>query len=662
MEISTKSKELLLELDKMGINTSEELVDYLPYKYEFLNYSNENEIQNKDRIIILGKLVSNPVIFNNGKISIITFHFVSVDDKFYTCKIFNRPFFMNILDLENQFTIIGTIDLEKRIINVINLKKGIIPPSERIKANYHLPTSINLTNYSKLVKKNLELNKLYYKDLFPNYLKNKYKILNHIDALMLVHFPENKNDISIGLRSLKFEECMKYCLINKIIKEENKKIKKPFSQDFNVKLINEFILKLPYKLTQDQIIAIREIVTDIKSDKVMYRLLQGDVGTGKTIVSIVCLYANYLKGKQGLILVPTESLARQHYLNVSSLLEPYGIKVGLLIGDMKEKEKSELKDKIANNEIDIVIGTHILFSKKTIYSNVGLAIIDEQHRFGVNQRNALFLKGNDVDMLLMSATPIPQTLAMTIYGDLDVSTLTNYPNGKHHVITKVVDYSSNKILNLINYCLENRRQVFIVCPKISLGTFYQSSEQIYNQFEPIFKEKISLLHGKMSGEEKNTILTKFKNNEISIIVSTTLVELGIDIKTAGGMIIYCANSFGLASLHQLRGRVGRDGQDAYCLLVDHFEEGEDSSRLKFLETCDDGFEISNEDMKRRGPGDFIGINQSGFPSFSALNIVDDFNMFTYARKEADFIYLNLDNPSLKEYYDYISSQIDKYNQ
>lgn len=657
MKILTTSKNIIEDLKKININSSEELIEYLPYRYESFSYTLEDDLKDKQRIVILGRLVSNPRSFNHGKLNIITFHFVSVNGHFYTCKIFNRPFYMSLLDLDNQFTIVATFDLASKTLNVINLKKGEIPPSEQLKAVYHLPSSLNQSVYSNLVRRTLERIDELTNTRIPGYLISKYRLLEHKDALGLVHFPKNADEISKGLRTLKFEECLEYCFKNKIIREQNKKVIKVVNKEIDTNLINQFILSLPYKLTKNQIQAVREIVLDIKSKNVMYRLLQGDVGTGKTIVGIIALYANYLRGKQGVLLAPTDSLARQHYENVVERLEKYNIKTALLIGGLKEKEKNEIKEKISKGEYDIIVGTHAVFSDKVNYHSLGLAIIDEQHRFGVNQRNTLISKGEDVDLLLMSATPIPRTLALSIYGDLDVSSLTTYPGQKHQVVTRVVDYNSDKILSLINYCLENNRQVFIVCPKINLGDDHQSSEEVYQKFEPIFKDRIALLHGKLPNEDKVNILEQFKSNQINIIVSTTIVELGIDIKSAGGMIIYNANSFGLASLHQLRGRVGRDGQKAYCLLVDHFDEDEDSSRLKFLENCSDGFEISEEDMKRRGPGDFIGLQQSGFPSFNSLNIVSDFKMFTIARDEVNYIYSSLEEPSHNYYYQYCQKKI-----
>ncbi len=657
MKLLTNSKTLTEQLKKISIERSEELIEYLPYRYESFAYTDEDDVKDKQRIVILGRLVSNPRVFNKGKISLITFHFVSVNRKFYSCKIFNRSFYFATLDLESSFTLTGILDLKKKELNVVTLKKGEIPPDQQLKPVYHLPSGISSSVYLGLVRRTLERIDEISGERIPSYLIRKYRLLPHNEALKAVHFPKNGEEIASGLRTIKFEECLEYCFKNRIIRNQNKKMIKSSSKPIDTKEINRFILELPYKLTKDQIQAIREIVLDLIDPSLMYRLLQGDVGSGKTIVGIASLYANFLRGKQGVLLAPTDSLARQHYENVRSVLEPYGIRCCLLIGDLKAKEKHDLKEKVASGEEDVIVGTHSVFSKTVEYASLGLAIIDEQHRFGVNQRNLLENKGEEVDLLLMSATPIPRTLALSIYGDLDVSSLTSFPNGKHHVTTRVVGEDSAKILSLIEYCLDESRQVFIVCPKIAVGNSMQSSEEVYEKFAPVFGDKIALLHGKMPNEEKVAVLEKFKKNEISILVSTTLIELGIDIPSAGGMIIYSANSFGLASLHQLRGRVGRDGRDAFCLLVESDPEEESCSRLKFLETCADGFEIAEEDMKRRGPGDFIGIQQSGFPSFNSLNIVKDFRMFEVARNEVEEMFKNPENPEIARYYRFCMNKI-----
>ena len=399
----------------------------------------------------------------------------------------------------------------------------------------------------------------------------------------------------------------------------------------------------------------------MKKETMMYRLLQGDVGTGKTLVSGIALYGNFLRGMQGVMLAPTDSLARQHYESLKALFEHYNIKVGLLVGSLSIKEKRKLQEQILSHEIDIIVGTHAVYSKDIVYSSLGLVVIDEQHRFGVEQRNLIVSKGDKVDLLLMSATPIPRTLSLSIYGDLDVSSLTIFPSGKRNVKTVVVDETSPRIKGLINYCLKEDRQVFIVCPKIE--TSYKNNtisvKEVYDLFKEEYQDEIGMLHGKMKEEEKLNLIRDFKEKRIHILVATSIIELGIDVKEACGMIIYSANNFGLASLHQLRGRVGRNGNDSYCLLVSKIEEDSNIERLKFLETCSDGFEISEEDMRLRGTGDFAGLEQSGFPSFNSLNIVSDFKMFEVARDEISYIMNNLNDPELLSFYKKVKDRMNE---
>ena len=495
--------------------------------------------------------------------------------------------------------------------------------------------------------------------IIPEYLISKYRLLNHEIALNYIHFPKNEETIKEALRTLKFEECLEYCLRNKIIREDNKKIVKTSNQDIDTSKINEFIKNLEYKLTKDQIQAVKEIILDMKKETLMYRLLQGDVGTGKTLVSAIALFGNFLRGMQGVLLAPTDSLARQHFASISALLEAYNVKIKFLVGSLTTKEKREIQAQIKNGEIDIVIGTHAVFSNDIEYNNLGLAVIDEQHRFGVNQRNILANKGEKVDLLLMSATPIPRTLSLSIYGDLDVSSLYMFPNGERNVKTLVEDENSSRIERLINYCLSNEKQVFIVCPKIETSNKNNSLsvKEVYDLYKEKYEGKIAMLHGKMKEEEKNKLIEDFREKRILILVSTSIIELGIDIKDVTGMIVYSANNFGLASLHQLRGRVGRSGEEGFCILVTKVEEDDNVERLKFLETCSDGFEISEEDMRLRGPGDFTGLEQSGFPSFNCLNIVSDFKMFEVARNEVAFIINNLHDPKLNHYYSRIKEEM-----
>ena len=654
MKLLTSSKNAEKELNMMGIYNSYDLISYLPYKYESFEYSSkkENELVDKERVVLLGRLVSNPKIIRTHKLDIIKFFFVSEQGGIFSVVAYNRSYLMSMLNLDDHYTLIGSFNLERKELNLINIKKGEIPIDERIKGIYHLPQQIQSSYFSKLMKRTLEKMTGIIPSIIPDYLVSKYRLLNHEVALNYIHFPKNEDSIKEALRTLKFEECLEYCLRNKIIREDNKKIVKTSNQDIDTSKINDFIKNLDYKLTKDQTQAVKEIILDMKKETLMYRLLQGDVGTGKTLVSGIALYGNFLRGMQGVLLAPTDSLARQHFDSISSLLKAYNIKTKLLVGSLSIKEKREIQSQIKNGEIDIIIGTHAVFSKDIEYYNLGLAVIYEQHRFGVNQRNILANKGDKVDLLLMSATPIPRTLSLSIYGDLDVSSLYMFPKGQRNVKTLVVDESSSRIEGLINYCLSNEKQVFIVCPKIE--TSYKNNslsvKEVYDLYKEKYEDKIAMLHGKMKEEEKNKLIEDFREKRILILVSTSIIELGIDIKDATGMIVYSANNFGLASLHQLRGRVGRSGEEGFCILVTKLEEDENVGRLKFLETCSDGFEISEEDMRLRGPGDFTGIEQSGFPNFNCLNIVSDFKMFEVARNEVNYIINNLSNPKLNQYY------------
>ena len=383
----------------------------------------------------------------------------------------------------------------------------------------------------------------------------------------------------------------------------------------------------------------------MNKDALMYRLLEGDVGTGKTIVAITALYGNYLRHQVGTFMVPTDTLARQQYQDVKDLFEPYGIRVELLIGSLTMKEKKDLKERLINGEIDVLIGTHALFSTDVIYPNLGLCIIDEQHRFGVNQRSQLVSKGELADLLLMSATPIPRTLSIALYGDLDVSTLSTYPREKSIVKTFVVDSKSHLIFQSIDDALEHNRQVFIVAPKIEDNKSLYNVEKLYEFYKSLYKDEVIALTGKMKSLEKEEKLELFKQKKKKILIATTVIELGLNVMSAEVMIIYGASYFGLATLHQLRGRVGRDGSEAICLLIDE----EEKERLKLLENIYDGATLSYEDLKLRGGGDYFGSRQSGFSSFHVVNVIDDFKMFSYAREDAYYILNHLSEESFERF-------------
>ena len=387
----------------------------------------------------------------------------------------------------------------------------------------------------------------------------------------------------------------------------------------------------------------------------MYRFVQGDVGSGKTVVGAIGLYANYLAGYQGAMMAPTEILATQHYRSLIKLFKKIDINIALLTGHLSNKEKQRIYNDLENGTIDIVVGTHALFQEKVIYQKLGLVITDEQHRFGVNQRKALKEKGKQVDFMVMSATPIPRTLAISIYGDMDVSTIKTMPSGRKPVITEVFKTHSMKpILNRLKEYLASGGQCYVVCPLVEESEAIDSRDAtgIYNGMKAYFKEQyqIGLLHGKMDDETKDQIMAAFKANEIQILVSTTVIEVGVDVSNANWIVIYNAERFGLSQIHQLRGRVGRSDQQGYCFLLSNASSQEALERLEFLRNCHDGFEVSYYDLKLRGPGDILGNQQSGLPVFSVGNIFEDANILEISRKDAlellesksnDLIYLKL---------------------
>ena len=433
-------------------------------------------------------------------------------------------------------------------------------------------------------------------------------------------------------------------------------------KDINLETVNKFIDSLPYKLSGSQLNSIKEILEDMKSSSIMYRIIQGDVGSGKTLVAIVSLVACALCGEQGAFMAPTDLLARQHYENIKKLLSGTDIRTELLVSDLPSSKKTEIKKKLKNGEIDIVVGTHALIQKDVEFSKLGLAIIDEQHRFGVRQRQELRNKGKKVDLLLMSATPIPRTLAHTIYGELDISTIDEFPLGKRDVKTIFVEEKNeNKMLDDINHLINQGKKVYVVCPLIEgNGNNKKSVLNTYERYKTIFKNNgVGYLHGKMDDEEKIRILDDFNKGSTDILVSTTVIEVGIDVKEATAIVIYGANHFGLAQLHQLRGRVGRNAQTGYCYLLSDNEEEENLERLRFMCNCDDGFEISRYDMKKRGVGDIIGTKQSGVSDLKIANIIDDYHILEVARKDCKTIFSNLDKLEFKEYVEYVRSKLNE---
>lgn len=624
-------------LESMNINSLEDIITHYPYRYDVIEeiYPTIED----DRIIIEAKLISPAKVFFRGRMSRMSFDVEDTHLQQYQVTIFNRHFLRQYLKLSTVMTIIGKCNGNKITATDIKLKplselKGVHPV-------YSVKEGLTQKSFQQYIKKSLTLLKDQLESYVPEEFIIKHQLIHKDTALYNIHFPQTQEDIKQALKYLKYEEFLKFQLTMQFIKRQREQ-EVGVSKRFHIETFQSFILSLPYQLTTDQQIAVKEIVSDLQSPKMMYRFLQGDVGSGKTVVSAIALYANYLAGFQGALMAPTEILARQHYSTLLNFFKDTDVRIALLTGSLSVKEKDSLYQDIIEGKIDIIIGTHALFQKKVEYKNLGFVITDEQHRFGVQQRKALKNKGNQVDFLIMSATPIPRTLAISMYGDMDVSTIKTMPTGRKPVMTQYIKSSSMKpILKDLKDYLAEGGQCYVICPLVedSEAIDAKSASQIAEAMQRYFKDsyRVGLLHGQMKDEEKDSVMQAFQKNDIQILVSTTVVEVGVDVKNANMMVIYNAERFGMSQLHQLRGRVGRGDQQAYCYLMSSMSSKEAVERLKYMEKSHDGFEISMYDLQVRGPGEVLGQKQSGLPTFLLADILKDFNILTIARDDACYI-------------------------
>lgn len=637
-------------LNTMNIYSIRDLVLHFPYRYESIE---ETPLIDNEKVVIEGVLIDEPKVFFKGRLSRLSFQ-VLYHQEVYKVTLFNRHFLKKNMVKEMPLTIIGKYNSKTKSITASDLLLKPLSEASGITPIYSLKEGITQKSFQGYVKKALTFYSGHIQDEVPSALLIKHHLIHKELALNLIHFPSNNQDVKEALRYLKYEEFLRFQLTMQYIKlsrKDNLGIKK----EFDINKLNEFIQQLPFKLTLDQQKAIDEVINDLQKEIMMYRFVQGDVGSGKTVVGAVGLYANYLAGYQGAMMAPTEILANQHFQSLSKLFKDTNIKIALLTGHLSNKEKQIIYTGLETGSINIVIGTHALFQEKVVYQNLGLVITDEQHRFGVNQRKALKEKGKQVDFMVMSATPIPRTLAISLYGDMDVSTIKTMPSGRKPVITEVYKTHSMKpILARLKEYLASGGQCYVVCPLVEESEVIDSRDatSIYQGMKAYFKEQyqIGLLHGKMDDETKDTIMAAFKANEIQILVSTTVIEVGVDVSNANWIVIYNAERFGLSQIHQLRGRVGRGDQQGYCFLLSNSSNDEAINRLEFLQDCHDGFEVSFYDLKQRGPGDILGNQQSGLPVFMVGDIFEDANILEVSRKDAlellesksnDQIYLKL---------------------
>ena len=628
-----------------NIYTTKDLLEYYPFRYDEIKRSNVEELNNEDKIIIDGVVETKVSIFFFGKKNKMTFK-LNTGKYLLNVSIFNRAFLKNKLEIGKYITVIGKYDKMHNMIIASDIRLSKLPEKTIIEPIYHTFSGFTSKEIRTFINSIPEIE---YTEYIPEYLKDKYKLINKIDAIKNIHNPKDTLTLKQALAYLKYEELFMFMLKMNSLKQ-NKKNKIGLSRSVDYNKVLEFINNLPFELTTDQLKCVEAIYNDLTSPNRMNRLIQGDVGSGKTIVAIIALYINYLAGYEGALMAPTEVLAEQHYINLKNLLEPLNIKIELLTGSLKQKDKKAIYEKLANKEIDIILGTHALFSDDVKYNNLGLVITDEQHRFGVNQRANLKNKGITPDILYLSATPIPRTYALTIYGDMDVSNIHVMPSGRKEIITYLKKNNDIKeVLELMLKEIRDGHQIYVIAPlieesdKIDLDNVLDLYDKMNSAFSKVCK--VGIMHGKMENTEKEKAMDEFKKGNTKILISTTVIEVGVDVKNATMIVIFDAFRFGLSQLHQLRGRVGRNSLQSYCVLI----SDKDSKRLDIMTKTNDGFKISEEDFMLRGSGDLFGIKQSGDMSFKVANIKEDFNILMKAKEDTEDLINNIDNyPILKQ--------------
>lgn len=619
-------------LNNLGIYSAEDLIRNYPYRFLIFAKRDINNPKYYDEFVSDGIVESMPTLnFFRGKMNRLTFR-CNVQNKIVKVVIFNRAFLKPNIIIGKEVTIIGKYDPKKETIVATNIRLGNLNKVE-IEPVYHLCKGITSKQMNAFIKEALSVVKE--NNNIPKELISKYNLMSEDEAIRIIHNPKDENSLKTALKTLKYEEIFTYMKNIKLLKIKNEVHKDVYKKEVSLNMVNDFINSLPFKLTSDQEKIVFKMLDEICGDTLMNRLLQGDVGSGKTIVAFIISYALYTGGYQTSFMAPTEVLARQHYKNACDLFKDTNFKVGLLTGKMTLKEKKKVYEKIEKNEIDMLIGTHALISDKVVWNNLGLVITDEQHRFGVNQRQTLKNKGLNVEVLMMSATPIPRTYALTIYGDTDTSSIKTKPSGRIPVITKVKKEDEIKdVLEGIYKALKNQNQVYVIAPMIEENddSNYANVYDLKHKFNLAFKNyNVEVLHGKMTNEEKEKVMDEYAKGNIDILISTTVIEVGVDVKNATVMVIFDADRFGLSTLHQLRGRVGRNSIQSYCYLI----SDKDTKRLKIMEEENDGYKISEADFKLRGQGDLFGSRQSGALSFKLSDVRKDYDLLVKVRDDVN---------------------------
>lgn len=620
----------------LNIFTIQDLITFYPYKYKLYHPVTLDNYEENTEVLINGYVASDAKIYyikrNLNKISFR----LNTDTKLINVTIFNRPFIKQHLSLNKCISVIGKYNIKTNTFTASDIKLTPIIKDE-IEPIYHTTQGLKQVNIHKIINNLLEKN-IYIPSLIPEEYIKEYSLLDKLTAIKEIHNPTSTNNLKQAEICLKYEELFEYTLKINYLKYLKDKTTTSYIKTFDSSKLDNLISSLPFKLTDSQVNAVEDIKNDFNSPKHMNRLILGDVGSGKTIISFLALYMNYLSGYQGVLMAPTEILIKQHYENIKKILTDVNIKI--LTGSTTKKDRDKIIENLKNGQIDILLSTHSVLNDDVIFKNIGLVVTDEQHRFGVNQRKNLQNKGENVDVLYMSATPIPRTLALTIFKDMDITEIKTKPLNRKPKITKL--YKTSEIKEVLYEMLDEIKkghQIYVVSPLIENeeeNTKLASVNYLYEKINVALNGKvpIDVLHGKLKNEEKEKIMNDFKSNKTKILISTTIIEIGVDVSNATMIVIFNAERFGLATLHQLRGRIGRNDIESKCILISDY----DTPRLKILEESEDGFYISEKDFELRGAGDLFGVKQSGDMVFKIANLNKDFKILKKCSEDSlDFL-------------------------
>ena len=630
-------------LNLLGIYTIEDLISYYPRAYQDRSKIKKiEELQEGEEALIEAVTLSGVSTFKLRRNMSVSK--VQVQDDTGRCLItwFNQDYIKSTIHAKEKYKFYGKVTKkigQTEMTSPVFDKEGENKNTGKIIPVYPTTKKLSENAIRQAIENALMLVENELEDNLPEYIKKEYELENLETAVKQIHFPTDFNSLTEARKRLVFEELLTFQLALLSLKNQYDNEIRGIKYSKQVKM-SDVINILPFKLTKAQLKVLEEIDQDMESDKPMNRLLQGDVGSGKTVVAMISAYKAVKSGYQVALMAPTTILASQHIVNFNKILNQFGIKCELLVSSLTKKQKNIVLDKLKNGEIDIIIGTHALLQENVEFKNLGLVVTDEQHRFGVKQRSIIAGKGNNPDILVMTATPIPRTLAIIVYGDLDISVIDELPPNRKKIDTVAVkENMSDRIISFIKKNVDEGRQAYIVCPFVDENEEMEdvkSVEKLAESYkDEIFKDyKVEILHGKMKPKEKDKIMQDFKENKISILISTTVIEVGVDVPNANIMVIENAERFGLAQLHQLRGRVGRGEYKSYCILKYNSNSGRVRERMKIMTETEDGFKIAEKDLELRGAGEFFGTRQHGLPEFKIANIFEDIKILKQVQELA----------------------------